>query len=66
MRRLRFPDESRLHSTDENNPSPRSLEQPEVVDVEVGPRPGDARHGSRCSSYDNEDRGLPDAVPGED
>ena len=25
-----------------------------------------ARHGSRYSSYGNEDRGLPDAVPGED
>jgi hypothetical protein len=25
-----------------------------------------ARHSTRYSSYDNEDRGLPDAVPGED
>jgi len=37
----------------------------------IGPRHNDvrhsdARHNSRYSSYDNEDRGLPDAVPGED
>jgi hypothetical protein len=25
-----------------------------------------SRHGTRYSSYDKEDRGLPDAVPGED
>jgi len=31
----------------------------------IGPRHG-ARHSARYSSYDNDDRGLPDAVPGED
>ena len=33
----------------------------------IGSRRGDAaRHGAPYSSYENEDRGLPDAVPGED
>jgi hypothetical protein len=32
----------------------------------IGPRHAASRHSSRYSSYDNEDRGLPDAVPGED
>ena len=33
----------------------------------IGPRQGEGtRHGSRYSSYGDEDRGLPDAVPGED
>ncbi len=32
----------------------------------IRPRHGDTRHSSGSSSYDNEDRGLPDAVPGED
>jgi hypothetical protein len=32
----------------------------------IGPRHGDARHSARYSSYGDEDRGLPDAVPGAD